>query len=113
MNGLERAFWGELQAALCRHTFQQVWREPLAFRLAGNTTYKPDFMTLSSLHRLVMWETKGPYAREDSIVKLKVAASMYPCFDWVLVKQDRGKWRCTDVTSKGFARHDYCPQWLT
>ena len=85
------SFWTRLLAARDKHTFQQVWREPFALRLAGGkTTYKPDFMTLDSLHRLYLWEVKG-FMRDDAAVKLKLAASLYNCFAWVLVQKDRGR----------------------
>lgn len=118
MNKLERAFWGRLQDARKADAFQQVWREPIVLRLAGRTTYKPDFMTLYTynaqhgLNRFTFWETKG-FMRDDAAVKLKVAAAQFTCFRWVLVQRDRGKWRCIDVTQRGFAREEWCPDWLS
>ena len=75
----------------------------MTLRLAGRTTYKPDFMTFSLFNNgMTFWETKG-FMRDDAAVKLKVAASAFPYFRWVLVQRDRRKWRCIDVTDRGSA----------
>jgi hypothetical protein len=111
MNKLERAFWERLQAARSDGIFRDIYREPLKLRLAGNTFYTPDFLTYSPFNGMHLWETKG-YMREDAAIKLKVAASMYPSFAWVLVQRDRGRWRCINVTDRGFAREEWCPDWL-
>lgn len=112
MNKLERAFWERLGAAQKANHFETIWREPITLRLAGRTTYKPDFMTLSIFNnQLAFWETKG-FMRDDAAVKLKVAAAQFPCFRWVLVQRDRRKWRCIEVTAKGFSRDEWCPDWL-
>jgi hypothetical protein len=61
--------------------------------------------------QITCYEVKG-FMRDDAAVKLKVAASMYPCFRWVLVQRDRRRWRCIEVTDKGFSREEWCPDWL-
>jgi hypothetical protein len=101
-----------LQDAVKADEFTSACREPIVLRLAGRTTYKPDFMTLSLFNnQLAFWETKG-WLREDAAVKLKVAAAQFPCFRWVLVQKDCRKWRCIEVTDRGFSRDKFCPSWL-
>jgi hypothetical protein len=41
-------------------------------------------------------ETKG-FRRDDAMVKLKVAARLFPCFQFVLATRVRGVWVCTSV----------------
>lgn len=113
MNKLERAFWGHLQEALKRNEFVAAMREPMTLKLAGRTTYKPDFMTFAIFNNaMCFWEVKG-FMRDDAAVKLKVAAASFPYFRWVLVQRDRRRWRCIEVTSKGFSRDEWCPEWLS
>lgn len=112
MNKLERGFWGRLQDAQRQGIFLEVRREPIKLRLAGKTFYTPDFMSIGfSITRVRLWEVKG-FMRDDAAVKLKVAAAQYPFFAWTLVQKDRGRWRCIDVTNRGFASKEWCPDWL-
>ena len=112
MNKLERAFLLQLQVAQRRMEFRFIWREPVVLRLAGRTTYKPDFLTSTGLNQLTFWEVKG-FMRDDAAVKLKVAASQFPCFQWVLVQRKRSTWQCVDVTDRGIGTQIYCPDWLS
>jgi len=108
MNKLERAFWEQLQTAQRAMEFRFIWREPVVLRLAGRTTYKPDFVSCTPLNHLTFWEVKG-YMRDDAAVKLKVAASQFPCFQWVLVQRKRGLWQCRDVTDRGIGTQIFNP----
>jgi len=112
MNKLERTFHARLQEAVRQRIFIAALREPLVLRLAGNTTYKPDFWTIALPSTMTFWEVKG-FMRDDAAVKLKVAAAQAAWFRWVLVQRDRGRWRCIDVTERGFSREEWCPDWLS
>jgi hypothetical protein len=113
MNKLERRFHERLQEAVRQRVFMAAFREPMTLRLAGRTTYKPDFMTFATFNNVMtFWETKG-FMRDDAAVKLKVAAAAFPMFRWVLVQRDRRRWRCIDVTERGFSREEWCPDWLS
>lgn len=112
MNKLERAFWARLQSAKHDGIFREIYREPIKLRLAGNTFYTPDFLTYGGFNGFCLWETKG-YMREDASIKLKVAAAKYPGFRWTLVQRDRGQWRCINVTTAGFSREEWTPDWLS
>ena len=68
------------------------WRfEPIKFRLGDNTTYLPDFLVV-----MPSWfeihETKGGFIREDSFIKLKIAAEMYPWFIWRCMQKTKEGW---------------------
>jgi hypothetical protein len=74
----------------------QWWHEPFKLRLAHKTFYSPDFLLRYPDGRLVVVETKG-FRRDDAMVKLKVAARLFPCFQFVLVTRTRGRWISTPV----------------
>jgi hypothetical protein len=109
MNGLERAFRDELLEPSRRAaTIAAWWREPVKLRLAGRTWYTPDFAVRLLDGSIVLIETKG-FMREDACIKLKVAASAYPCFGWYVCYRDRGcVWRIYRVTATGIGRRT-CP----
>ena len=73
------------------------WRfEPFKFILSHSvkgkrraTTYTPDFLTVGK--EFTLYEVKG-FMRDDAAVKIKVAAEMFPWFDWVLVYLQKGEW---------------------
>lgn len=69
------------------------WRyEPFRLVLSSdpNVSYTPDFAAvLADTMELVIYEVKG-FPREDSMVKLKVAADEFP-FRFFLVTKPRGK----------------------
>ena len=105
MNKTEREFWERAKAS-----GQDVYRELFKLRLAGRTWYTIDFVTFDQ--RVTCWEIKG-FMRDDAAVKLKVAAEMYTCFDFVLVTKHRKLgWQCRNVTRTGISREIWCPDWL-
>jgi hypothetical protein len=113
MNKTERAFAETLEAARARGNCLRWWREPLRVRLAGKCFYTPDFVVQWTVGTLWVVEVKGPYAREDSIIKLKTAASMYPCFNWLIVRRDgRHGWDVREVTRAGIEVHPITVPWI-
>lgn len=112
LNKLERAFWKRLQDAKAGGIFKEAWREPFKLRVVNNRYYIPDFATHAAFgNPLTCWETKG-WMREDAELKLLAAAERYQCFNWVLVQKDRGRWRCIEVTPRGFSKDEFTPDWL-
>jgi hypothetical protein len=61
--------------------------------------------------RLVFVETKG-FMRDDAAVKLKVAASMYPAFGWLLVTRDKWGWEVREVAAGGIGREPIIVPWI-
>lgn len=112
MNKLERSFWGRLKEAKAAGIFREVYEHPMKLRVINNRYYIPDFVAEPKLGRITVFETKG-YMREDAALKLLAAAERYRCFAWVLVQKDRGRWRCIEVTPRGFSKADFTPYWLT
>jgi hypothetical protein len=114
MNKLERSFFEHVkwQARDRNPTF--IWREPITFRLAGNTRYTPDFLVISgatqSIYNCV--DTKG-HMEDDASVKIKVAAEMFPCFRFLLVvRAGRNGWEVREVTRTGIGRTPIRVPWI-
>jgi hypothetical protein len=71
--------------------------EPFSMWLPGQVRYKPDFLIQypDGLERkLEFVEVKG-FSKNlrDGITRYKIASAMFPCFDWKMVKRERGGWQ--------------------
>lgn len=71
------------------------WYEPLSIWLPGQVRYKPDFMIqrVGSRSMLELVEVKG-WSRNlrDGITRYKIAAAVFPCFTWKMVKRKGHGW---------------------
>lgn len=85
MNKLEEAFLLQLRAMYPK---AKIYVQAFALRIANGAVYWPDFVVIEDLgdgcSRSHVFETKGPLMRDDSVVKLKVAASLFPHLSFVL-----------------------------
>jgi hypothetical protein len=102
MNKTERAFAEMLGNSV--HVARWM-REPIKVRLAGRTWYTPDFGVWPDPgiqeYKFTLVEVKG-FMRDDAAVKIKVAASLYPEWRWLLVRRaGRHGWLGREVTSRG------------
>ena len=83
LNKTERRFY-EYLLELDIYTFVGV--KSFKIKLGDDCRYEPDFITYNAFDAIfgsiTAWEVKG-FMREDALVKLKVAARMYP---WILFK---------------------------
>lgn len=86
MNSLERQYSEVLGVYLSSGDITRWDYEPLKFRLAANTFFTPDFITIGNDGSITAIEVKG-FLRDDAAVKFKVAAAMYPWIYWVMVKK--------------------------
>lgn len=91
LNGLERSFW----AYILKHPerFGDPKFHDVTFRIGNDCRYTPDFsawMELGNGPEFCLLETKGPFAREDSIIKLKVAARVFAPWKFFLVTRPKG-----------------------
>lgn len=101
MNGLERDFSLQLEARKREGEIVEWWFESFTFKLAPDLRYSPDFCALmAGTHEVEFFEVKGGFAREDSMVKLRMAAQLFP-FKFSLCvrapKRDGGGWQITEV----------------
>jgi hypothetical protein len=94
---LERRYAETVLAVLkYDHKIHDWWYEGIKLRLAENCFYTPDFLIQYTDGELQFHETKGGFWREDARVKIKVAATMYPCFSFRAVQWVKGVWRYED-----------------
>ena len=97
-NRLETEF-GQL---LSQRHHGPIFEQAITFRLANGLRYTPDWAVFcesdqSFFGHLILYEVKGKKAWDDSIAKLKMAASVYPNFHWYLCDKPNGTWRETIV----------------
>ena len=95
MNKLEGSYAQRLELERVAGIWQWWAFEPLKLRLAAGAWYTPDFAMLDPGGHLVIHETKGHW-REAAMVRIKVAAELYPFFRFIAVtkqrKRDGGAW---------------------
>ena len=98
MNKTEQSYAEDvLDLALARGDIRWYKFEAIKLRLADGTFYEPDFLVLTDKSLLECHEVKGAYLAEMSLVKPRVAASMFP-FRFVLAQKVRkGEWKIEEV----------------
>lgn len=89
MNQTEAAYAQHLEMMKAAGEIQWYGFEAMKFRLADNTFYTPDFMTLGKDGELEAHEVKG-FWTDDARVKIKVAAGMHPV-QFIAVKKQAKK----------------------
>jgi hypothetical protein len=99
---LEQLYWLYLQARLKIGEIRRVDHHCERLLLGEGAWYTPDFRVIATDDTIEMHETKGGFAREASIVRLKVAAALHP-YRFFLVK-NKGtatapRWELTRVGS--------------
>lgn len=66
--------------------------EAVTLKLAANTRYTPDFYVVFP-DRIELHEVKGGFWRDDARVKIKVAAAMYPEFQFIAALNKNRHWQ--------------------
>ncbi len=91
----------------------QFWRKPFILRIGPDMTFEPDFLVRDWTNQCYAIDTKGPFSREDSRIKIKVAAEKYPLWRWLIVTRTNGIWRAKEVKAeKGISRRFLELPWL-
>ena len=100
----EERYAKQLAAEKVQGVIANWWYQPYSIWLPGGVRYKPDFMVqYHDNPRLQMVEVKGWSKNlRDGMTRLKVAASIFPCFDWSLAKWKGGKFEFTMVEVEAF-----------
>lgn len=95
LNGLETRFLNYMTPQLKQG--ETILSQAITLKLANGLRLTPDFTVVNRRPDygigVAMWEVKGPFAYEDSLIKLKVAASLYPFFSWTLASYKDGAWQ--------------------
>jgi hypothetical protein len=119
LNKLSRRFRDRvLEPAWVRGDLSDYKPEAVNLRLAGRTWYRPDWIVTERCHehglqpRITLVELKG-FMRDDAAVKLKVAATTYPMYQWLLIKWDRkAGWDVRIVDRRGIGREPILIPWI-
>lgn len=105
LNKTEQAYADHLQQFYLARNILWWGFEAMTFKLAHDTRYTPDFIVLMADATIRCVDTKGArlnrstgtttyYAEEDSKIKIKVAAKLFPFFRWSYVfKNKAGEWQ--------------------
>jgi len=100
----EAAYASKLELEKRAGIIKAWWYEPFSLWLPGKVRYKPDFLVQQQTklyagpdeyaYSLEIIEVKGwSKNRRDGMTRLKIAASLFPCFVWRLVyRTDGGGW---------------------
>lgn len=91
MNKWEEEFARQLFERMMADEISGYMFERFRFELAHKCLYIPDFMILHPHGGFAAAEVKG-FRRDDAMVKLKVAARMYPDINFSLWTKEKGLW---------------------
>lgn len=93
MNKTEQRYADEILEPMLRAgQIKSYGFERVRLRLADSTFYWPDFDVVLDDNTVCIHEVKGGFIREDSWVKLKVAAELYPHMLFVRAQYDKKQW---------------------
>ncbi len=93
MNKLEQSYATHLACRLFAGEIAGWGFEEIKLKIGAKICWLVvDFHVVGLDGKISFHETKGPYAREDSMIKLKAAALKYPHFRFVLVKANGSGW---------------------
>ena len=91
MNKLEGQYELSLRIMEQANEIQSFMFEPLKLKLADKTYYTPDFMVVANTNIIELHEVKG-FWEDDARVKIKVAAKMFPQFQFKAFSRKKGMW---------------------
>jgi hypothetical protein len=86
LNKTELAYYRYLQAL----KYPWIGVQCINLRLGTKCFYRPDFLVCGPNGRMQVHETKG-FMRDDARVKIIAAATMYPVFDFFLIRKAKAK----------------------
>lgn len=93
---------------ILRQQYPDAWvtEQAITFRLANGLRYTPDNVVFGGFtHRFSAYEVKGKRRKDsrwftdDSKVKIKVAARVFPWVRWAVVWKENGQWQEQVVTT--------------
>lgn len=96
MNRWEERYTIILQASRSAGRVRDWRYEGITLKLGHDCRYTPDFVVLMADGTIELHEIKG-FRRDDSMVKIRAAATAFPWFRFVLVEQRDGVWHSTEV----------------
>ena len=96
MNATEARYGSVLEGRLRDKDIVAYMFESVRLRMADNTTYTPDYMVITTEH-IEFHEVKGTFARDDAVVKYKVAKELFPWFVFKWCVWTGKQWQITDM----------------
>lgn len=98
MNKTEARFFEILKL---RHPGWRISFECVTLKLGDDCRYTPDFFVEDGSCSIpICYECKNKQVWDDSIVKLKTAATQYPCFKFIKAQLIDGHWKETEIFPK-------------
>lgn len=88
MNGIESWYWSTIVERVKSGEFLSARYEAITIRLAPKTTWTPDFFIIKKDGTAMFHETKASWkgaGQDVSRVKVKLAAEMYPEFEFSVI----------------------------
>lgn len=76
--------------------FSWVGVQNITLKLGHDCRFTADFVTIDKNGHIQAREVKG-FMRDDALVKLKVAARMFPFLEFIVVRKTKGGWDHTTV----------------
>ena len=98
MNKTETAHAADLEMQKRAGDIRDYLWQPLRLKIGANCTYEPDFLVFLADRTMEFHEVKGSFITDDAIVKLKVAANLFPWFVFRLYQYDRRGCKTREVT---------------
>jgi len=92
LNKTEKAYYDFLRGLGA----QWIGIQNITFKLAHDTRFTPDFTVIDQGHMRCI-DVKG-FQREDALIKIKVAARLFPFTKFIIVKRGKGGWNHQEVT---------------
>lgn len=93
----EERYAKELDALKLAGEILRWWYHPFSMWLPGKVRYTPDFMVQHHGYIQIV-EVKGWSKNiRDGMTRLKIAASIFPCYQWTLAKWTKHGFELTDV----------------
>jgi uncharacterized protein DUF1064 len=110
-NKTEAAWSRHLADLKANGSIRDYWWEPIKLRLAGNTSYRPDFLVWRLDGTIAICEIKG-FMREDSAAKIKMCPEKFPWLEFFVVFRKRQTWDVRSVGYNGIGRRNIGDAWM-
>lgn len=99
LNKTEKRFLAYLRASF---PYSRIGVQDFTLRLAADCRLTPDFSLwydgdTHTSSKVELFDVKGPHQWEDSIIKLKTAAVLFPMFRFYLAHEQDGKWITQEI----------------
>lgn len=92
LNKTEKRYLDGLRLRLRAGDIQWIGIQCITLKFGADLRFTPDFAYMDIHEQMVMVDTKGGFAREDSRIKIKAAARIFTMFRFIIAKYDKNTW---------------------